>query len=422
MSAALPVAGLIALAYVFKKAWDNNFGGIRDAATAIAAGFRMATTAGEDGIARVDAAVAKKLKDLGLWDMAITAGKVFYRIRTFMKGFIRGFKEIWTEIKSYGYLIGEFFAPAISGGEKFLDMIGLLDSAAKTGTSSWGDWGERIGAFLTVLLAITAAAKVGAIVVGVLTKAWQAAAIAVKLFNYAMMLNPIWLIVALVVGAIAYMVMNWDKFRDHVIAIFRGFFDFFGGIMDMIVGIFTGDVELVKSGFIRAFEGLEAYIFGWVGVIMGYLQPVFDAINWVLKKMGLKDSALTEQIQGMNAPEEVKQQLLGRAATLDPEAAERLTGDLSGISATGISPKGMNMMLDAAGAAPTSAPLAATSATAKAAQNSNVNVSTEVTAQEVPIVVKVDGDAIGKGVMKYNVKQQVRGGDSTWNAQSLSAR
>ena len=67
LSAYLPVIGAIAAAGgLLYLAWKQDWGGIKETVEGVAAGFKMAVSASVDGIARVDAATAKKLQDMGV--------------------------------------------------------------------------------------------------------------------------------------------------------------------------------------------------------------------------------------------------------------------------------------------------------------------------------------------------------------------
>jgi TP901 family phage tail tape measure protein len=431
LSALTPALALIAAAYLLRKAWDANFGGIRDAATAIAAGFRMAASASEEGIAKVDAAVAQKLKDAGLWDLAVTMGKVFFRVRVLVRGMISGLRQSWEGIKNMAAAVKEFFAPAIETGKSFLKDLGLMKGAADTNAGTWESWGEIIGKWAPLVLGIAAA-------FWTLKKVITLAQIAAAAFNFVMSLNPVGLIVLAVVAAIAFMIYNWDvfgkyigQFWEGIKGIVGGAVDVIKGIWDILVGFWRMDLDLMGQGFRELFGGLWKFFEGWINMVSGALGTVLGLVEWVLKKMGIIEgdpyARLTTQIEALDAPEETKQQLLGQAKALDPETAERVAEDFAGgVSAAKNNPKVMGLMLDQAGAvappgtpvpaasgSPTDAPLADASASAKAA-GVNVNSDVKVDIEPQKIDIKVDGSSIAHVVAMYAAQERTRRGEEAW--------
>ncbi|MDR1514925.1 MAG: phage tail tape measure protein [Synergistaceae bacterium] len=466
-----PILVLIGLAAIFYAAWKSNFGGIQDAATAIAAGFRMAATASEEGIAKVDAAVAKKLKDAGLWDLAVTMGKVFFRVRVFVRGLVKGFKEGWEDIKASWSRLKEIFAPAIEKGEFFLEKLGLMKGAADSNAESWESWGEKIGKWIPLILAV-------AVAIAAVSKAIAVAKAAMALFNIVAAANPIARIAMVVMAVIAFMIYNWDIFGKHVERVWDGikgvvfgFVGFFQGLGEMLVGIFTGNFELIGQGIRDVFDGLMTFFGGWIDLFWGLLRTILGPVEWLLKKMGIIGDPkvkLANQIAGLVAPEEVKKQLLGQANALDPETAERVANDFAGsvkknpevmglmlnqagakapttaldpetaervandfagsVSAAKKNPEVMGLMLNQAAAeapatapgapsmpdkfgSPTDAPLADTSASVKAASaNVNVNNDVNVNIKQEPTVLKLQDEVIARALGKYQVKQEVRRG------------
>jgi hypothetical protein len=441
ISAAGPVLALAALAALSYAAWKTNFGGIRDAAEAIAAGFRMAATASEEGIAKVDAAVAKKLKDAGLWDLAVTMGRVFFRVRVFVRGLVNGFKEGWAEVKAAWSRLEGIFTPAIEKGKFLLEKLGLMKGAADSNADSWERAGEILARWVPHILAIAGA-------LAVVSKAIAAGKAAMALFNIVAAANPIGLVAIAVVAAIAFMMYNWDVYGKYIMlvwegvkGIFGGAVAFFQGIWEIIKGVFSGNLDMIGEGFRKAFDGIKTFFLGWVKVILGNLASVVAPIEWILKKMGIIGDPkvkLANQIAGLDATEEAKQQLLARAKALDPETAGRVAEDFAGgVSAAKKSPEVMGMMLGQAEAPapaapapaapgapampampgpPTDAPLADASASAKAAAaGAGAQNKVTVSVEPQPVTLTLDGEKIAQTVAKYQAKQETRrGGDAAY--------
>ncbi len=405
---AIPVLALVALSYAARRAWEKNFGGIRDFVTAIVAGFNMAVAAGTDGISKVDAATAKKLQELGLWDFAVTAGKVFYRVRLFLLGLLEGFKAFWGSLKTGYIILREIFDPVLSRGKDLLGIFGLMDGAASSNSKSWKEWGEILGKWIPLIFGVVAAFKI--------------ATLAVKVFNLVCGMNPTLRIATLVIGAIALMIYHWDFFGGYVKAIWNGIVQlisgialFFSGIWKMICGIWQGDIDLFKEGFTSVFEGLKGVVQGWVNFANALIAPILDGINWVLEKMGIIDSkrhnqALVETVEKMDIPATAKQELLGIADTVDADTARQMNKQFMAYTPPARDPQ--------------AAPLAATSLKGASAQNARALATMAQTAGQIPVVqteanvtvepsktdVYLDNVKIGEAVTRWQGKQNVRMG------------
>lgn len=110
----------------------------------------------------------------------------------------------------------------------------------------------------------------------------------------AFLANPIGFLIAAIVAVIAIFVILYKKvewFRDGVNKIFEGLKLWFGGIWDIIVGIFTGNFDLIKKGFSSMVDGLKAIWDGLVGII----SKTWDKITSFFKKT--KDE--TKEIKDM---------------------------------------------------------------------------------------------------------------------------
>ena len=151
--------GIAAAAGFVYLAWKNNWGGLRDTVEGVMAGLKMAISAGTDGIARVDKATADRLKKLGIWEFAIAAGRVFYRIKMFFTGFVEGLKTFAQLVKKYISEAGDTFRwlwdPVFEFGRKILELFGFVnafgaDSVKQTG----GSVGVFVGMLLTGLVAL----------------------------------------------------------------------------------------------------------------------------------------------------------------------------------------------------------------------------------------------------------------------------
>ena len=58
----------------------------------------------------------------------------------------------------------------------------------------------------------------------------------------------------------------------------------FGGIFDVIVGIFTGNGEKIKEGFGKIWEGIK----GIFGGVADFFSGIWDKVVSLFKKVGTK--------------------------------------------------------------------------------------------------------------------------------------
>jgi hypothetical protein len=243
-----------------------------------------------------------------------------------------------------------------------------------------------------------------------------------------------------VVALIAFMIYRWDVFGEHIKALWQGItgmisgvFAFLKGLVQIVVGIFTGDFEKIGEGFRNVFNGLKTFFLGWADVILGKIGLVTAPVKWLLEKMGIleKDSgkALAKQIEGLNAPEETKKRLLGQAAGLSPEAAANVAAGFSGMKPGFQDAKFMEALMkneaalapppidtagapamDGASGAPTAAPLAGPSvAPLAAAQAARTDVAVAVVPQS-EVVIKIGEEPVGRAAMRFAAHQEVRRG------------
>lgn len=134
--------------------------------------------------------------------------------------------------------------------------------------------------------------------------AWVAGALGVSFgVAFAIILAVIVAVIALVVGAIEAWKNNFLGFKDAVIGIWeaiktvvQGFVNFFKGILDIVVGIFTLNGDKIKEGFRLVGEGIKGIFKGvanfviniinaLVGLIVSALAQLIRPIQWIWNKI-----------------------------------------------------------------------------------------------------------------------------------------
>lgn len=155
------IAGIVLAVYLLKKAWETNFGGIRD--TVLGAwekvrlavqGIRALVTSLNGGVGQMSAELAQKLEAAGLMGFITTVFKGYYRVRTFLAGLWGSFSEVFGSIRailepavqslmtSFGALGRAVFS--------ILKVFGVATGA--TDGASWRSFGQVIGTVAGVLL------------------------------------------------------------------------------------------------------------------------------------------------------------------------------------------------------------------------------------------------------------------------------
>lgn len=159
------IGGVVLAVYLLKRAWETNFGGIRDTILGawekvklVFTGIRELISSLSGGSGRMSAELAKKLETAGLMGLVVTVFRVYYRVRQFLTGLWQAFSNAFGKIRAilgpavsalmqaYGALYKAVFS--------VLEIFGLASSSADA--SSYRSLGETLGTVLGVI------AKVGA--------------------------------------------------------------------------------------------------------------------------------------------------------------------------------------------------------------------------------------------------------------------
>lgn len=77
----------------------------------------------------------------------------------------------------------------------------------------------------------------------------------------------------------------WELGIEGVHKIFDGFVDFVNGILEVIVGIFSGDIEKIKKGFKDMFKGIKEFFKGFCDTLSGGFGMLVQGIIDIFKKL-----------------------------------------------------------------------------------------------------------------------------------------
>lgn len=354
-----PLLGLSKLAIaaaLLYLAWRTNFLGMRDAATALAEGFKMAAKAGKDGIVEVDEATYNALNEAGLWDIAVTMGRVFWRARQFVEGFAEGWRDAWRDMLAVWNGFSGAVGQVVGAFRPLLSALGLMDAAGNTNADTWRRLGYVVGNIAPILMTVLAAVKAFAVAKSI----FMAIRGAILLMNAAALANPMMAAFALIIAGLTAILMNWESVKATALS---------------VVNAITGSLGSLFDGLVQ------------------WGRAIWDA--------------LTKPFRGALELWDKLKSIFGSGPSLAPEGP---TG--------GGQPAPQIPLAPDRGSAQSAPMLAAINETkakqnaAAAAQNPPASVSSSVDVSVEPqvTVVNLDGREVGRAVTKYNAHERKRSG------------
>ena len=272
----VPIVGLVALAGVLFYAWRKNLWGIRDMVTAVTEGFKMALSASTDGIAEVDEELANKLKDAGIWDFAVTMGKVFFRVRQFWNGLVEGFKEGLDFLQKGFEWFKNIFAPVVESGQELLKFLGILKPVTKTQANTWKAWGQLLGRLVPIIGGVILAFKGFNIITGIIGTIGQAI---LGMFSLIMAHPVIAVIVALVTAGI-YLYNYWEEITEDLAKLWDKIKGYGQAAADWIKKKWQQAAEWIK----QKWQALENWWNSWTiddvfAVVKGYASRAWTYVK-----------------------------------------------------------------------------------------------------------------------------------------------
>ena len=161
----LAIGGMIASVYLLKRAWESNFGGIRDMVLGVWTkvklvfeGIRALTTSLSGGVGQMSADLAQKLEAAGLMGLVTTVFRVYYRVREFLTGlgdaFAHAFGRVRAILDPALGAVREAFVTLVQAIFPVFTALGLVATAADS--SIFRGLGSAIGTVLGVILQLGA--------------------------------------------------------------------------------------------------------------------------------------------------------------------------------------------------------------------------------------------------------------------------
>ncbi len=159
------IAAVVIAVIALRRAWETNFGGIRDIVMGVwnkvslaIQGIRALFGSLSGGSGQMSAELAKKLEAAGLMKFVATVFQVYYRVRQFLTGLWQAFSSVFGSIR-------RILEPAIRAamgafselGAALLSVFGVFGkTATAVDSSSFRSLGQTLGKVLGVILQIGA--------------------------------------------------------------------------------------------------------------------------------------------------------------------------------------------------------------------------------------------------------------------------
>ncbi len=159
------IAAVVIAVIALRKAWETNFGGIRDfvlgawnKVSLAFQGIRALIGSLSGGSGQMSAELAKKLEAAGLMKFVTTVFQVYYRVRQFLTGLWQAFSSAFEKIRA----ILEPPIRAIMGafaelGRALLSVFGIFGkTATSVDSASFKSFGQTLGKVLGVIAQVGA--------------------------------------------------------------------------------------------------------------------------------------------------------------------------------------------------------------------------------------------------------------------------
>ncbi|HOZ46586.1 MAG TPA: phage tail tape measure protein [Candidatus Hydrogenedentes bacterium] len=155
------IAGVVLAVYLMKKAWETNFGGIRDMVVGVWEKARLAIQGIQalvgslnGGVGQMSAELAQKLEAAGLMGFVTTVFRIYHRVREFLAGLWGAFSEVFGRIRAILEPAVQSLMTAFGAlGRAVFSILEVFGVAAgATDGASWRSFGKVVGTVAGVLL------------------------------------------------------------------------------------------------------------------------------------------------------------------------------------------------------------------------------------------------------------------------------
>jgi len=159
------IAGVVLAVFLLKRAWESNFGGIRDIVMGswnkvklAFNGIRTLVTSLSGGVGQVSAEMAASLKEAGLFGFVVGVFRVYYRVKEILGGMATAFSHAFGRIRA-------ILEPAVKGllaayGSLYKAIFSVVEIFGVVATTADGAIFRSLGATIGTTLGVIA--QVGA--------------------------------------------------------------------------------------------------------------------------------------------------------------------------------------------------------------------------------------------------------------------
>lgn len=293
------IAAVVIAVIALKKAWETNFGGIRDfvigawnRVSLAFQGIRALISSLSGGSGQMSAELAQKLQAAGLMKFVTTVFQVYYRVREFLSGLWQAFSSVFGKIRAIlepvvRTLMGAFGEIGKALGS-VLAAFGLATTAVDA--SSFKSFGQTLGTVLGIIAQV--AAYVIRFIVYPLSWVIRVVAAVVKAVAW---------FSRIIVGAFVAAAPYVYKFFLPLRMLVQGLL-MVGRVAYTVWRMITGDISVVDGlkAIGSAVFNFLATPFLWVRdvalSVWGFLRSVFSSLGGFFKSAG---SALLSAIRSL---------------------------------------------------------------------------------------------------------------------------
>ncbi|MCL5105444.1 MAG: phage tail tape measure protein, partial [Armatimonadetes bacterium] len=283
------IAAVVIAVIALRRAWETNFGGIRDVVigawnkvSLAFQGIRALVGSLTGGSGQMSAELAKRLEAAGLMKFVTTVFQVYYRVRQFLTGLWQAFSSVFGSIRR----ILEPAIRAVMGafselGGALLSVFGIFGkTATAVDSSSFKSLGQTLGKVLGVILQV--GAYVLKLVIYPLVFVIRTVALVVRAVAW---LGRV--IVGAFVAATPFVYKFFLPLRMLVQCLFT-----VGRVANTVWRMMTGQVSVV-DGLKTIGSAIFQYLstpFEWVrdvaSATWGYLRGMFSAVGGFFRSAG----------------------------------------------------------------------------------------------------------------------------------------
>tara|TARA_R110002020_G_scaffold731_4_gene3645 strand:+ start:7453 stop:9921 length:2469 start_codon:yes stop_codon:yes gene_type:complete len=267
-------------------------------------------------------------------DFINSEGEAASMAETMDKGLAGSMRRLKSQTEAAGISLGEVLAPAV-------DFLAKLIGSLMDGFSGLSKTTKTIivvfGGFLAILGPIFLIVGKLAMAYVSITKAIMLAKAAQISLNFAMLKNPIFLVITLIVGLVTAFILlynNIEQVRGAVFGLFSAAKKVFtslpslimgtlGSVGDILIGIFTLDVDKIKKGFLGAKKGFKDFGKGVADEFKaGYSKGLESEPIDVAGFLGFSSEDIEAQAKNVEVESEDPVEIKGKSFDIDTDKTQ----------------------------------------------------------------------------------------------------